>query len=330
MEATILWLTVFWARSKNPAINFRGYFGSKNFFASEYLIILFLYVNMAIFKDLPLGQIECDPNQPRKDFGTEGDANLFMEDIREQGIEVPIAVMIVAPDRYLLIDGHRRYKCAQRVSLSTIPCRVYDKMSPAELERKRYNIQNNRRPWRPLERSNAIERIKEATGLKTDKEVAQFVGLSVSVVNCSLRLRREKMEYIEMMERYNLHQSYRDEFLKLRPKIHKVKNFEADDIIQIIFQKIESGKISSAKDLRMLKRIFDRDSVNENALELFLSDPEMTLRMLERHTLQNGFSGLVDQLMKKIGESLQAGKDFTPQEKPILIQLRDLLSKVIG
>ncbi len=138
------------------------------------------------------------------------------------------------------------------------------------------------------------------------------------------------MEYIEMMERYNLHQSYRDEFLKLRPKIHKVKNFEADDIIQIIFQKIESGKISSAKDLRMLKRIFDRDSVNENALELFLSEPEMTLRQLERHTLQNGFSGLVDQLVKKIGESIQAGKDFTPQEKPILIQLRDLLTRVIG
>jgi len=69
--------------------------------------------------------------------------------------------------------------------------------------------------------------------------------------------------------------------------------------------------------------------VNENALELFLSDPEMTIPVLERHTVQSGFSWLVDQLVKKIGESTQSGKDFTPQEKPILIQLRDLLNIVI-
>lgn len=284
---------------------------------------------MATFKDLPLDRLECDPNQPRKDFGTDGE-NMLMQDIREMGIEVPLAVMVVAPDRYIILDGHRRYKCAQKLKLSTAPCRIYEKLSRAEVERKRYNIQNNRRPWRPLERSNAIERIKEATNFKTDKEVAQFLGMSVSVVNCSLRLRKEKMEYIEMMERFNLAQSYRDEFLKLRPKIHKVKNFEADDIIQIIFEKIENGKISSAKELRMLKRIFNRDSVNENALELFLSDPEMTISALERHTVQSGFSWLVDQVVKKIGESVQSGKDFTPQEKPILVQLRDLLNKVIG
>lgn len=287
---------------------------------------------MPIFKELPLDQLECDLNQPRKDFGTDGDEtnNAFVRNIREEGIEVPLAVLVVAPDRYIILDGHRRYKCAQTLKFATVPCRIYENLSPAQTARKRYHIQNNHRNWRPLERSNAIEYTKQVAGLRTDKEVAQFVGLSISVVNCSLRLRKEKLEYIEMMERCNLAQSYRDEFLKLRPKIHKVRNFEADDIIQIIFQKIENGKISSAKELRMLKRIFNRDSVNENALELFLSDPDMTIPVLERHTVQSGFSWLVDQVMKKIGESTQSGKDFTPQEKPILLQLRDLLNKVIG
>lgn len=285
---------------------------------------------MAIFKEIPLEQLECDPNQPRRDFGTDSDTNTLLQDIRDVGVEVPLAVMSVTPNRYTILDGHRRYKCAQRLKLATVPCRIYEKLSPAEMERKRYNIQNNRRPWRPLERSNAIERIKEAANLKTDKEVAEFIGLSISVVNSSLRIRREKMEYIEMMERHHLTQTYRDEFLKLRPKIHKVKNFEADEIVEIIFQKIESGKVANAKELRVLKRIFNRDSVNENALELFLSDPEMTIKALERHTVQSGFSWLVDQLIKKIGESLESDKDFTPQEKPILIRLRDLLNKVIS
>lgn len=285
---------------------------------------------MSYFQDLSLDKLECDPNQPRKDFGTEGDANALLQNIAEAGIEVPLAVMVVAPDRYIILDGHRRYKCAQKLKLPTVPCRIYEKLSPAEIERKRYNIQNNRRPWRPLERSNAIERIKEAAGLRSEKEVADFLGMSISVVNCSLRLRREKMEYIEMMERYGLAQAYRDEFLKLRPKIFKIKNFEADDIISIIFKKIEDEVITSSKDLRTLKRFFIRDAVNENALEAFLSDPAMRVSQLERHAVQNGFSYLVDQLVKKIAESLQNGKEFTPQERPILVQLRDLLNKVIA
>lgn len=285
---------------------------------------------MSYFQDLSLDKLECDPNQPRKDFGTEGDANALLQNIAEAGIEVPLAVMVVAPDRYIILDGHRRYKCAQKLKLPTVPCRIYEKLSPAEIERKRYNIQNNRRPWRPLERSNAIERIKEAAGLRSEKEVADFLGMSISVVNCSLRLRREKMEYIEMMERYGLAQAYRDEFLKLRPKIFKIKSFEADDIISIIFKKIEDEVITSSKDLRTLKRFFIRDAVNENALEAFLSDPAMRVSQLERHAVQNGFSYLVDQLVKKIAESLQNGKEFTPQERPILVQLRDLLNKVIA
>jgi ParB/RepB/Spo0J family partition protein len=285
---------------------------------------------MSYFQDLSLDKLECDPNQPRKDFGTEGDANALMQNIAEAGIEVALAVMVVAPDRYIILDGHRRYKCAQKLKLPTVPCRIYDKLSPADVERKRYNIQNNRRPWRPLERSNAIERIKEAAGLRSEKEVAEFLGMSISVVNCSLRLRREKMEYIEMMERCKLPQAYRDEFLKLRPKIFKIKDFEADDIISIIFKKIEDEVITSSKDLRTLKRFFIRDAVNENALEVFLSDPVMRVSQLERHAVQNGFSFLVDQLVKKIAESLQYGKEFTPQERPILVQLRDLLNKVIA
>lgn len=285
---------------------------------------------MSYFQDLSLDKLECDPNQPRKDFGTEGDANALMQNIAEAGIEVPLAVMTVAPDRYIILDGHRRYKCAQRLKLPTVPCRIYEKLSPADIERKRYNIQNNRRPWRPLERSNAIERIKEAAGLRSEKEVADFLGMSISVVNCSLRLRREKMEYIEMMERYGLAQAYRDEFLKLRPKIFKIGKFEADDIIGIIFKKIEDEVITSSKDLRTLKRFFIRDAVNEDALETFLSDPVMRVSQLERHAVQNGFSFLVDQLVKKIAESLQYGKEFTPQERPILVQLRDLLNKVIA
>ena len=81
--------------------------------------------------------------------------------------------------------------------------------------------------------------------------------------------------------------------------------------------------------MRELKRIFNRDSVNEEALNLFLSDPDMTFRALKAKTVQDGFSGLVDQLIKRIGATIKEGKEFTPQEKPILLKLRDMLNTII-
>jgi ParB/RepB/Spo0J family partition protein len=281
---------------------------------------------MPFYKDLPLEQLECDPNQPRKNFGTEGDANALLQDMQMSGIDVPLAVLVVAPDRYLILDGHRRYMCAQKLKLPTVPCRVYENLSPAEVERKRYNIQNNRRPWRPLERANAISRIKEAAGLQTPKEVAAFIGMSIFIVTKAIEMRSTKIDYIELMEKYNLSQAYRDEFLKMYKKIHKVKDIEAHQIVDKIFEKIARGKIANSKELRKLKRIFNRDSVNENALHLFLTDPDMTVPTLEQKTVQNGFSWWINQVINKINETLHEGKEFTPQEKPVLLQLRDLLN----
>jgi ParB/RepB/Spo0J family partition protein len=284
---------------------------------------------MQNFKDIPLSQLECDPDQPRQDFGTDSDTNVLIQNIQESGIEVPLAVMAVAPDRYIILDGHRRYICAKKLKLPTVPCRIYEKLSPAEVERKRYNIQNNRRPWQPLERSNAIARIKEAAKLKTDTQLAQFLGLSIWVIRSSLSLRKGNLEIIELMEHYKLLQSYREEFQKLRKQLHKVKDFEVAEISEIILKKINSGKIATAKELRMLKKIFNRDSLNENALNEFLSDPDMTVRALTLNTVQDGLSGIVDKLVKKIGEAVKIGREFTPQEMPTLVHLRDLLNKVI-
>ena len=46
----------------------------------------------AVFKEIPLQLIERDPEQPRKDFGTDGDENRLWVSIRDLGIQQPLAV----------------------------------------------------------------------------------------------------------------------------------------------------------------------------------------------------------------------------------------------
>lgn len=281
-----------------------------------------------LFQTLSLKQIEIDSEQPRTDIGTEGDTSRLKTSIEKHGILNPIAVTQLELNRYKIIDGHRRYKVAKDLGVITIPCIVYSKLKPADLEISRYEMQNNRRPWRPIERSNHFARIMELMRLKNNQQLAQALHLSKTLVNNSLQLRTIHLDYLTLMEKYGLSESYHTEFVRLKPKIRKIGNFEVQDIIVNIFERVRNKVIKSAKDFRKLGRVFQRASANEKALINFLSDTDMTIDELEQQTLQSGFSLHVEQLIQQISKKKQEGQDFNPQEKEFLEQLRLLLNQI--
>jgi ParB/RepB/Spo0J family partition protein len=280
------------------------------------------------YKELPVSLLERDPDQPRRDFGTNGEENRLLVSIKRYGIEEPIKVTEMEPDRYLIIDGHRRYICAQKLQMDRVPCRIYPALSAGEMETRRYEMQNNRRSWKPMERSDALERIKMANSFHTNREVAEYLGLTETMVNNSLQMRKQRMDYIEMMERYNLSNSYRIEFMRLKGKIRKIKDIEADEIYVILFEKVSHRVIRSAHDFRILSKLFLRASANEQYLHAFLTDPDMTVTEVEQRTLQTGFSMLAESLIEKITTKRQEGIAFTNQEKRYLSQLQELLGAI--
>lgn len=280
-----------------------------------------------VFRELPIEQVERDPKQPRKDFGTEGDENRLLTSIRDYGIEEPIKVSEVEEDRYIIIDGHRRYICSQKIGMKTVPCRIYPKLGQGELETRRYEMQNNRRPWKPLERSEALERIKNCMGFHTNHELADYLHLSKALVSMVLNLRKQKLDYISLMEKYDLSENYRFEFVTMLPKMRKIREIEVDDIIKILFEKINHKVIYRAKDMRKLGKIFLHASANEEELYNFLKDPDMTLPELEQRTVQSGFSIHIEQAIQQIASKVKDGISFTSQEKGLLLQLSRLLGK---
>lgn len=281
------------------------------------------------FVQIPVAKIQRDINQPRRDFGTEGDANRLLTSIKQYGIENPISVSELDDGRYIIIDGHRRYICAQKLGYTEIPCRIYPHLANAELETRRYEIQNNRRSWKPMERSEALERIKAEMGFNSNRQLAEHLGITEAVVANSLQLRKQKMDYIELMERYELTESYRIEFVRLKPKLRKIRNEEVDEIIINLFERIKHKVIKNSKELRKLGSIFLRATANEEELARYLADPDMTISELEQRTLQSGFSLHIEQLIKGISQKRADGVAFSTQEKAFLDQLKDLLNQAL-
>lgn len=225
----------------------------------------------AMFKELPIDQIEQDPEQPRKDFGVHGADNRLMVSLKEIGIQQPLGVVQKENDRYILIDGHRRHIAARELGMKTAPCRIYTKLRKGELERIRFEVQNNRREWKPLERSEALNRIKVQKGF-SNKELAACLGLSPTLIHFSLRLREQSIEYLGLMERYELSDAYRIEFIRLKKHLRTIGDLELSDITIILFEKVKSGVISNAKAFRQLRKIFLRAHLNEKELHEFLTD----------------------------------------------------------
>ena len=279
------------------------------------------------FTDLPIKFIEEDPHQPRTTENTDKERkSRLMVSIRAIGLQQPIAVSKVATNKYLIIDGHRRYRCARDLNLEKVPCRVYPKLQPGELERVRFEIQNNRRQWKPPERAKALARIKHEAGITNNKDLAKALFITDTLVSTSLRLNEQSEQYQKMIEEYDIQGTYLVEFLKLLPKIRPVGNFGIDDIVRIIFKKTKCKLIGSAKDYRTLGRIFMRASANQEYILEFLNDDDMNFKLLELDTVQSGFSLQVEKIMDKMRDRRKRGATFSEKDEIIMRELQKMLN----
>lgn len=137
----------------------------------------------ATLAELPVEQIEPDPDQPRRDLG---DLTELKASIAEVGIIQPLIVTVAGEDRFRLVAGERRFTAARELGLPTVPAvvRTVD-------ENRRLVIQIienlHRKDLDALEEAEGYRRLMEEFGL-TQEEVARRVGKSQPAVNQTLRV----------------------------------------------------------------------------------------------------------------------------------------------
>ncbi len=283
------------------------------------------------FQELPLSVIEGDPNQPRKAFGLQkgGDHNRLLKSISHYGIEDPIKVSEVGEGRYIIMDGHRRFACAKDLKFEKVPCRVYPKMSEGEFEARRYEMQNNRRSWKPIEKANAIHKIKSQYKDATKKEVADLIGITQPTLFHYTKLRDMRMEYLELMAENNLKEYQRVGFMRLLPKLRKIKTYEVDDIIKILFKKINDNVVYREKDFTTIGKVFKIASISENEIVGFLTEPKMTAEELFERTQLSGFSSKIKDLISELAKKKNLDIQYTSKEQELISDLYELIKHLL-
>lgn len=135
--------------------------------------------------EIPIEQIEPNPDQPRREFDAQSMQELAAS-IGNMGIIAPITLRQVAPDRYQIIAGERRWRASQMAGLTTIPAyiRTVDDENVMELALVE-NIQ--REDLNAIEIALAYEHLAETTGM-TQEKISERVGKSRTAVTNYMRL----------------------------------------------------------------------------------------------------------------------------------------------
>src|SRR6266436_2464993 len=134
--------------------------------------------------DIPVDQIDVNPNQPRELFDSKA-LNELAASIQTSGVIQPIVVRRHG-DSYQLIAGERRWRAARQAGLARIPAVVREATDAQSLE---IALVENllREDLNPMEEAEAYQRLLAEFGW-TQEELAQRVGRDrSSIANC-LRL----------------------------------------------------------------------------------------------------------------------------------------------
>lgn len=136
-------------------------------------------------QEIPVNQIDANPNQPRKAFNEETLKKLE-QSIKKYGVVQPVIVRKKDNGNYELIAGERRLRAAKNAQLEKIPVVIkeYDNRESAEIAL----IENlQREDLNPIEEGKAYESIIKKYEL-TQEEMSQIAGKSRSYITNTLRL----------------------------------------------------------------------------------------------------------------------------------------------
>lgn len=182
-----------------------------------------LAADMARLAELPIAQIEPDPDQPRKDVG---DIDDLKASITEHGILQPILVSVVAEDQYRLIAGERRLTAAKAVGLKTVPCIVRTVEEHRRLEVQL--IENlHRKELNPVEEATTYKRLMSEFKL-SQRQLAERLGKSAASINQTVRILSLPQAVIEEASHgnENLTRSVLLEIAKLETEEEQLRLFE--------------------------------------------------------------------------------------------------------
>ncbi len=224
----------------------------------------------AQLKQLKVDLISPNPENPRIIFRQEEMDSLLIS-IKKYGVQVPISVYKES-DRFILIDGERRWRTSKKLNLSTIPAIVQAKPTPLNNLLMMFNIHALREQWDLFTIANKITRViellTERLGYKpNERDLSEETGLNRGTIRrCRLLIdipERFKEIILKELEKPKAKQKLTEDFFiemesalkTVRRNFPEILEDNLDDVRDKLIEKYQNGIIKNIVDFRKVAKL---------------------------------------------------------------------------
>ena len=204
-----------------------------------------------------------NPHNPRLLFDEDKLVDL-QESIRKNGVLVPLLVYRRGKDdKFVILDGERRWKCALRLGMEEIPANVIPEPNPLEGILRMFNIHNVRVSWELTPTALELKVVMRRLGTESEKELTLATSLSqVQIMRCKALLTYPE-KYVEMSLAANKEERISGHFfaelypaLQLMQEIPEIgKKYSREYIVDQMIEKYKKKEIKTYLEFRDLTKL---------------------------------------------------------------------------
>jgi ParB family transcriptional regulator, chromosome partitioning protein len=143
---------------------------------------------------IQVDQIGPNPHNPRRLFDEEPMA-ILRESVRKPGILVPVTLYEAPKDQapagpqYILLDGERRWRCAQELKIPTIPAIVVERPTETQNILTMFHIHYVREGWQRMPTALKLKVLIDDLKETNKRKLSELTKLSVAQVRrCKILL----------------------------------------------------------------------------------------------------------------------------------------------
>jgi ParB/RepB/Spo0J family partition protein len=240
--------------------------------------------------------LKPNPHNPRKLFDVE-DLTVLRESIKRVGILVPLTVYRESRSgQYVILDGQRRWMCAQKLGLKDIPVNEVHEPTLVQNIVTMFQIHKLRKDWELMPTALKLELLMRELKEKKPRRLAELTGLDEAVVVRCVKLLSYNKRYQDAMLDADPEKRVKaDFFIELYAvrndrQVNKFEWFKKDKFTDDMLKKVEAKGIKAVTDFRIIKQhINNAVKVRKTAtiskrLQEFASHPSLTLEHLNIET----------------------------------------------
>lgn len=307
-------------------------------------------------RELSPDLIDRNEDNPRLFFRSE-EMDTLLASINRFGIQVPVTVYDNG-DRFVLIDGERRWRCAKKLNLKKIPALVQPRPSPLNNLLLMFNIHALREQWDYLTIANklptVIELHKKENGTEpNESQLSEITGLTRGqirrcryLLDLPARYRNQLASELTLpKQKQTLSEDF---FIEMERALKTVQNRVPDAISNLnqardaLINKFRRKVIGNITDFRMLSKIATSinnvgikeararkaiveifDSKNDVGIEELYAE-YFELKYDQKKIVQN-----IESIVEFLKSQISADEIVEKEVRDALSRLRTLITKVL-